>query len=131
MNPVEQVEILRAACCVAGLGHKIKPAEAKIVDRLAKHVGVGKASLDAMIERSEEDSSWHEDQFRVLKTAPQESMSVLFQVALADGELEDEEIVVLRQLATKLGVSDEVFEQLVAKARDLLAAKRDGSESAE
>ena len=55
MTPMQRVDVLRAACCVACSDGAIADQELGLVSRLAKEVGVGQASLTAMIERSMKD----------------------------------------------------------------------------
>ena len=116
MTPTQKVEVLRACCCVAGANGSSGDQENVIVKRLAGEVGVGRASLNAMIDRAETDPEFYKEQFRVLKGEPQETMVLLLQVAMADGVIEESEIKVLRALATNLEVPTPVFDQLLAKA---------------
>jgi len=101
MTPMQKVDVLRAACCVAGIDGAPTPSELKVIDKLAADVGVGRASLEAMIARGATDPSFHEEQFRVLKASPQESIAALLEVAMADGELSENETAVLKSLADK------------------------------
>ena len=119
MTPMEKVDLLRAACCVAGIDQEISQAEENVIQRLAADVGVGKASLQAMMDRAVSDPSFHEEQFRVLKGDPQESMAVLLEVALADGGVEPAEVSVLRDLSKRLNVPENVFDQLVEQVRKI------------
>ena len=119
MTPMQKVDVLRAACCVAGIEGNIKDSEFRIIDRLADEVGVGKASLDAMIDRGKRDPEFHREQFKVLKADPQESMAILLEVALADGAITDRETSVLRALSEHLEVPANVFEQLIANCKQM------------
>ena len=119
MTPMEKVDLLRAACCVAGIDGQLGEHERAILDRLAGDVGVGLASLEAMIDRGKRDPEFHKEQFRVLKVDPQQSMATLLQVALADGQISTGETSVLKALSEKLDVPDEVFDQLIQKAQEM------------
>ena len=119
MDGMVKVQVLRAACCVAGADGLNEPAERRIIDMLAKEVGVGEASIEAMLERAATEEDYVQDQFRVLKAEPKEAMRLLFSVALSDKQLEDKEVEVLRHLAQKLDVADEEFERLLAEAREI------------
>lgn len=119
MTPMEKVDLLRAACCVAGVDGKLEEPEQAVVNRLAADVGVGQASLQAMIERGVRDPDFHKEQFRVLKADPQQSMAVLLEVALADGKISDGETDVLRALSQKLSVPGEVFEELIMNVKGM------------
>ena len=54
--------------------------------------------------------------FRVLKTQPDQTMLILLRAAMADGELSDPEMKVLKHFAEKLEVDEMTFEGLVQKA---------------
>ena len=115
MNPMFKVDVLRAACCVAGIDGEVNDSETKVLEKLASEVGVGSASLQAMISRGKTDPDFHKEQFRILKANPQETMAMLLEVALADGSCSEDECGVLKALSEKLEVSSEVFDQLISK----------------
>lgn len=115
MTPMEKVDVLRAACCVAGIDGAIGDPERQVIKRLADEVGVGRASLEAMMDRGQRDAEFYREQFRVLKVDPQESMAVLLEVALADGALNQREVGVLEALSQKLAMPPSVFAALVAR----------------
>jgi tellurite resistance protein len=117
MLPIQRLDILRAACCVAGIDGDANEAQAAVLNRLAREVGVGKASLGAMIERAETDKTFHEEQFKVLEFEPKTTMATLLEVALADGELSASEADVLRILAGRLKIDSGMFEQLLDQVR--------------
>lgn len=117
MLPIQRLDILRAACCVAGIDGDANEAQAAVLNRLAREVGVGKASLGAMIERAETDKTFHEEQFKVLEFEPKTTMATLLEVALADGELSSSEADVLRILAGRLKIDSAMFEQLLDQVR--------------
>ena len=120
MTPMQKVDVLRAACCVAGIDGPPKDSERLVIDKLAAEVGVGQASLEAMIDRGATDPNFHEEQFRVLKSDPQKSMAALLEVAMADGNISDDEKTVLRALAGRLEVAPDVFEQLMSNIGKML-----------
>lgn len=120
MTPMQKVDVLRAACCVAGIDGQPNPAEQAVIQKLAGEVGVGKASLDAMIARGASDPDFHEEQFRVLKADPQDSLAALLEVAMADGTISAEETDVLRALSQNLGISNELFEELISQVSKML-----------
>ena len=120
MLPAQKVELLRAACCVAGANGKCTENEKKVLARLADTVGVGQASFDAMIGRAESDTNFAAEQFRYLKNDPQECMSVLLQTAMADGRIEPAELTVLKTLSANLEVPEDAFTQLVDRTRSNL-----------
>lgn len=120
MNPAQKVALLRAACCVAGIDGEATEAELNVIGKMVKETGVGKASLQAMIDRSINDENFYKEQFRVLKSDPNESMTYLIQVAMADGKLTDSEIHVLQKLSQRLDVPEDQFEKLIAQVSKML-----------
>ena len=116
MMPMEKVEILRACCCVTGAGGQTTEQERAMLEKMAKEVGVGNASLEAMIHRGESDPDFCQEQFRVLKSDPFQTMTVLVNAALTDGKLTDEETAMLRRLSGNLGMTEEEFEEVLTTA---------------
>ena len=117
MSAMQDVEILRAACCVAGLDEQITDSERGMLKRLANHAGVGAVSLEAMIDRAVSDPDFYQEQFEMVRTDPDATMKALFCVAVADRELTTDERVILHHFAAKLGMAPERFDQLLAAAR--------------
>lgn len=124
MEAMRKVEVLRAACCVAGIDGFTSLDERQILDRLAREIGVGEASLTAMIERAEKDKSFYQEQFDVLKAAPKETMQLLLQLAIVDGLIQNDEVAVLRGLGGKLNVNADQFDAWLQQAVDYLAGER-------
>jgi tellurite resistance protein len=118
MSVMHKVEVLRAACCVAGIDGETTDRERALLQKLAGQIGVGQASLQAMIDRAEGDKKFYEEQFRQLKTKPDTTMRVLLTVGLADGDLPEDECSVLRAFAIRLGLSEEKFERVLRQARE-------------
>ena len=63
---MEQVDVLRAACCVAAADGEVTDAEAVVIERIAKKAGVGGASREAMLEMALTSPKFLESQFRFL-----------------------------------------------------------------
>ena len=123
MKSFEKLEILRAAVCIAGVDGKVDDQELRLIEKLAKEIGVGRASREAMIDRAVNDPDFHKQMFRVLKTETDQTMLTMFHAAMVDGKLDESEIKVLKHFATKLGVPDETFEKLAAKAQSMTNEK--------
>jgi len=87
-----------------------------MLKKLAKEVGVGKVSLNAMIDRAANDSDFYQEQFRILKAEPEKTMRRLFAVAVSDGQVTMEERVILRFFADRLKVDEAQFEKFLAQA---------------
>ncbi len=113
---MKQVETLRAACCVAGLDREVDEKERQLLDKLADRVGVGRASLEAMIGRAERDQDFQKEQFEIVQSDPERTVKVLLMVAMADGEITDEEKQVIADMSARLGMDASRFEQLLQAA---------------
>ncbi len=116
LNPMEQVEVLRASCCVAGADGDCSPEELAILKDLAANVGVGQASFEAIIARAIDDPDFYKQQFRILKSQPREAMTTLLMVAMADRRVDVKEAKVLQTLAANLELSQAEFDDLVQNA---------------
>lgn len=113
MTPMQKVEVLRAACCVAGIDGNVDDGELNLLARMAKEVGVGKASLAAMVQRASTDPQFHKEQFKILKEDPQQCLATVLEVALADGKVTEAETHVLKSLSDNLKVPGDVFDELL------------------
>jgi len=127
---IGDVEILRAACCVAGLDKKVTPEEIKLLQRLVDKAGVGAASFNAMLERAKTDANYFQDQFRLVRADPKEAMHTLAGVAVSDGVLSPDERVVLQHLANRLGVTQADFDKLMRAAEKYVATRSGGAKNA-
>ncbi len=112
---MDQVTILRAACCIAGLDGSITDNEEALLRRLKSSAGVGEASFQAMLSLAiDERESYYEDQFTFLKADPEKTVRQLLEIARADGEFDQNERVVLQHLSEKIGVSAERFAEIAS-----------------
>ncbi len=107
---MRKVDLLRAACCVAGADGDTSDAERRALQTLADRAGIGTASLQAMIDLAESDDKFLDSQFRVAVEKPQETLKVLFKVAIIDGRLGRDEAIVLKRLAKLVSVESEQFD---------------------
>ncbi len=113
MMPMEKVEILRACCCITGAGGTTSEQERTVLEKLAGQIGVGQASLQAMISRGETDPDFFREQFQVLKSDPQQTMKILIQSAMSDGELTSAENTMLVELSRNLGMPQQDLQHLM------------------
>lgn len=114
--PMTHVEILRAACCIAGLDQEICEKERPLLDRLATAAGVGQVSFKAMMDRAKRDPAFFQEMFKIVKADPDAAFKVMLSVAIADGKLTTDERVVLHHFAQKLGLPEARSDQLLAAA---------------
>ena len=122
MAGFDKLEILRAACCIAGLDRASDERELALLRALAKRAGVGAVSLDAMIESAREDPGAFDSHLEVLTTDADATMRTLFRVAIADGRLGTEERVVLQFFADRLGMEQTRFDQILRAAEREMTA---------
>ncbi len=110
---MKEVELLRAACCIAGLDGEVTDSEREAIESLADRAGVGAASMNAMIDLARTDESFYEEQFEMLLTDPEEAIRTLSGVAAADGGVSTDERVILRHFADKLGLDGARAEEII------------------
>lgn len=112
-----RVEVLRAACCIAGIDGEITSNERELLKGLATGVGVGAASLQAMIDRAVKDPEFYKEQFGFIQADPEQALSTLLEVAAADGRLGNRESALFNWFGRKLGVTKERLDAIVATKR--------------
>lgn len=113
MTPMEKVEILRACCCITGASGTTSEQERTVLEKLAGQIGVGQASLQAMISRGETDPDFFREQFQVLKSDPQQTMKILIQSAMSDGKLTSDENTMLVELSRNLDMPQQDLQHLM------------------
>lgn len=123
---MRQVELLRAACCVAGADGETTESERRALQKMADQAGVGGASLAAMIECAETDERFYESQFRVVSSRPRQALELLFKVAIVDGRLRRDEAVMLKRLARRLQVSSADFDAWLKQTIERVREKKSG-----
>jgi len=109
-----EVEILRAACCIAGLDGQVCESEERLLRELKERAGVGEASYQAMLERARTDDGYHEDVLGTLRAEPDAVVRLLVEVAKADGEISLNERAIIRHLAERIGIGADMIESLLA-----------------
>jgi tellurite resistance protein len=118
---MEQVEILRAACCVAAADGEISERERENLTEMANHIGVGTASLKAMMDLALGDKKFHEAQLKMLHKDPREAFATLYRVARLEREVPQDEREVLIQFGRRLGLEsddmNEVIQSVHGKAK--------------
>lgn len=125
---MEQVEILRAACCIAAADGEISEAERGLIERMAIKAGVGRASREAMIEQGLTSPKFIESQFRFLLSNPDRAMKVLMIMASADGAIGEAEESLVRNFAARLSIDEGRLEQLLRAGQDAADQHVDGNE---
>ncbi len=116
MTNLQRVEILRASCCIANADGETTTEERQQLQRLADALGVGDASLQAMMDRAQSDPEFYKSQFGVLRAEPLRSLDVLLETVMANGEIKESEFDVLKGLAERLGIGESDFRERVQSA---------------
>jgi tellurite resistance protein len=129
MKPVhEQVEVIKAAIVLAVADGKLSAGERGLLEGLAQRVGIGQASLNAMVERAKSSPAAREELFRHQPSDPEQVMELLVATARLDGEIADAERQLLVDIMQRLGIAAErfaaVYQRGVARADALRKAKR-------
>ncbi len=112
-----EIELLRAACCVAGLDGNVAPAELAILSRLAERAGVSRGSFEEMLRHAQADPTFHRQQFTLVRREPEGTVRQLLQIAGAEGGVSDDEARVIAGFGERLGLSAEACSALIAAAR--------------
>lgn len=125
MNPIQKVELLRAACCVAAADGEISDDEIRLLERLAAEVGVGKASFEAMMARALRDPDFCNTQFTIFNDHRADCMAALVEIAISNGIISAEEVSVLETLAKNLKVPSDVFSEVIQEAKKIAERPRE------
>lgn len=108
--------VLKAACCVAAFDGSIHENELRLLRVLAKRAGIGEWALDALIAEARENPRRFEECLQLLTTDVDQSLKVLFRIAIADGVLASEERVALQRFADRHGIGRQRFDQILRAA---------------
>lgn len=110
---MHDLELLRAAICVAGFDGTVDQTELAVVRGLVERVGVGRASLKAMIELSCKDKNLYRSQLRLAQPDTDAALSLLVKVARSDGELTPDERILVTHFGDKMGLSPEQVDAII------------------
>lgn len=108
----EHVEMLRAVVVMALADGKITAGEKGLLKSLASRVGIGQASLDAVIDRAKNDPSARDDLFHRGIDNAETALELLVGAARLDGEISDEERELLVHLMDRLKVPTDRFSEI-------------------
>jgi uncharacterized membrane protein YebE (DUF533 family) len=128
----EQFEILKAVVAVAAADGTITRAERGLVTALAARIGIGRRSLEVLVERARQHQRMHEELGRYDVEAKSKAMELLVGAAAIDGHVADEERRQLAVVAAKLGIApasfDAVWSRGLATAARLRERRGDASD---
>jgi len=112
MKDIEKLELLKAALAVAAADHELKAAERGVVMGLAARVGVGRASLERMIDAARNDPHFADEIVMTSERSARTAMELLVAEARIDGEISEAERELLVRLAGRLKLSPEDFQEI-------------------
>jgi tellurite resistance protein len=116
MSAAEDVGLLKAALAVAMADGELMRSEKGVVQGLARRIGVGRASFEAMLAAAEEDDSVADNILMRSKVKACTAFELLVAQARIDGEISAEERSLLVRIATSLGITGDEFAQLYQAA---------------
>ena len=121
---LDQVELLQAVIALAAADGTISASERGVLTSLAVRAGVGKASLDAMVERALNDASVRDDLFRRTRSEAERALELLVAMARLDGEITEEERELLVHVTGALNIPTERFADIYRRGVERADALR-------
>lgn len=112
MRNIEELELLKAALAVAVADGEIRRSEMGVVEGLAMRLGVGRASLEAMLEAAQKDDSTADNILIRSKERARRALELLVAQARIDGEISAEERGVIVRIATSLNLTGDEFQSI-------------------
>jgi len=82
-----------------------------VVEGLAKRIGLGPVSFEAMIEAAQTDEAFADSILIRSREKARTTLELLVGLARIDGLISDEERSVIVRIATSLGITGDAFEQ--------------------
>lgn len=112
MTEMETLELLRAAIALAMADGELCRSEKGVIEGLAQRVGVGRVSLDAMIEAAREDDSIADNILMGSNDRARVALELLVAQARLDGEITNDERRVLVRIAASLDITTDAFQAI-------------------
>ena len=112
MRNIEELELLKAALAVAVADGEIRRSEMGVVEGLAMRLGVGRASLEAMLEAAQKDDSTADNILIRSKERARRALELLVAQARIDGKISAEERSVIVRIATSLNLAGGEFQSI-------------------
>lgn len=123
MRSFEQVELLRAVLAVAVADGTIRAPERGVIEGLAARAGIGRMSLQAMIDRAQHDAAAHQELRDLALANAEKALELLVATAAIDGDIHEQERAVLVEIASALRIDPNrfpiVYEQGVKRAAEV------------
>lgn len=129
----EQFEILKSVVAVAAADGVITRSELGLIAAIAGRIGIGRRTLNVLVERARQHGRMHEELGRYSIGDKQAAMELLVAAAGIDGQIADAERHQLEIIAGKLGLEAARFEEACRRGAERAArlrASRKGDEPA-
>jgi tellurite resistance protein len=108
---MEDIELLKAALAVAVADGQLLRSEMGVIEGLARRVGLGTVSFEAMLEAARTDETFADNILIQSRERARSALELLVGLARIDGLISDEERNVIVRIATSLGVTGDEFER--------------------
>ena len=133
MEDMEDIELLKAIMTVAVADGQLLRSEMGVVEGLAKRIGLGPVSYEAMLEAARKDPSFADNILIQSKEKARTAVRLMVGLARIDGIISDEERKVIVQIAVSLGITGDEFEQVyfagLKQADEIRRSRREDSGS--
>ena len=114
---MNDLELIRAVCCLAGMGSDVTLEELQVLGKLAHRAGLERKAMDTLLQKAATDEAFRDEQIDAVMTDVDGVMTRLIALASRAGSLEEGHIAMLLwRVATKAEMTAERFEQLLAAA---------------
>ncbi len=115
---MNDVEVLKAVCCVAGTDSDVTVEELQLLGNLAESAGLERKPVEILIEKATNDEDFRQRQIDVVMDDIDGAMSTLIRLTRQGGSLDKGHVVMLLwRVATNLQMSPERFDELLAAAK--------------
>jgi tellurite resistance protein len=108
---MEDIELLKAALAVAVADQQLRRSEMGVVEGLARRVGLGEVSFEAMLDAARTDESFADNILIQSREKARSALELLVGLARIDGVISEEERKVIVRIATAMGITGDEFEQ--------------------
>jgi len=112
---MDDLELLKATIAVAVADGELLRSERGVIEGLARRLGVGGASLEAMIEAVGEDADAPDNILFLSKDKARAALELVVAQARIDGEICHAERGVIARIAHALGIVDEELHDIYQK----------------
>jgi len=112
MTDIEKLELLKSALLVAVVDGQLKQSEMGVVMGLAARVGVGRASLEAMIGAAKDGRIGPDDILMRSGQSARTALELLVAQARIDGEITDPERELLVIIGSRFNITGDEFQEI-------------------